>query len=79
MSSYLVRGIALPWAFGNSAPKALARGFFCLLIVTFMSPNSRAQGCLPGDLNGDSLVTVSDLVDLLSVFGVNYTATPGVD
>lgn len=63
----------------NSAQPALARGFFFLLMVIFMSPNSRAQDCLPGDLNGDSLVTVSDLVDLLSVFGVNYTATPGGD
>lgn len=50
--------------------------FACMLAFA----QSRGQvGCSPfGDLNGDSLVTIIDLMSLLGVYGVDYTTqTPG--
>ena len=54
-----------------------------ITLILLMLPASATaqQDCnLPGDMNGDSLVTINDLMAVLAVYGVDYTTqSPGED
>ncbi|MDA8606375.1 fibrobacter succinogenes major paralogous domain-containing protein [Flavobacteriales bacterium] len=53
--------------------------FFSFLLCLSFSASAQDDCSLPGDLTGDSLVTVNDLMALLGFYGSDYTVTASTE